>query len=134
MNAERAARHMRGLRGSTDLAFAAAAHARAMIARRFFAHDEPAGMRFLDRMLHSGYLARYGRWRVGENLGWGWGAGGTPVAMVAAWMRSASHRRNILNRRFRDVGMAIRPGSPRTSARRASVTYVVDFGGFLQGA
>ena len=115
---------------SAQLSLAAARHVRNMVAGRYFAHDEPAGPTFLDRVLHSGYLQRYGRWSIGENLGWGWGSGGTPRAMVAAWMRSPPHRRNILNARFHDVGIAVRAGSPRPGVRRHSITYVIDFGGF----
>jgi uncharacterized protein YkwD len=101
-----------------------------MVAQQFFEHDEPSGLRFVDRVLRSGYMQRYGRWRVGENLGWGWAAGGTPRAMVAAWMRSAPHRRNMLNPRFKDVGVAVRAGAPKPQSRRQPVTYVIDFGGF----
>jgi uncharacterized protein YkwD len=131
MNLQRRRRHLRPLRMSNDLSLAAARHARSMVAGRYFSHDEPGGPGFLDRVLHSGYLARYGRWRIGENLGWGWGPGGTPRALVAAWMRSRQHRRNILNPRFHDVGIAVRPGSPRQSRRSQPATYVIDFGGFV---
>jgi len=130
MNVQRRRHHLRRLRLSRQLSLAAARHVRSMIAGRYFAHDEPAGPTFLDRVLHSGYLQRYGRWSIGENLGWGWGSGGTPRAMVAAWMRSPPHRRNILNARFRDVGIALRAGTPRPHGRRQSITYVIDFGGF----
>jgi uncharacterized protein YkwD len=130
MNVERRRHHLRRLRPSRDLTDAAARHARAMVIGRYFAHDEPAGPSFLQRVLRSGYLERYGKWRVGENLGWGWGTGGTPRALVKAWMRSRPHRRNILNRRFRDVGIAVRIGSPRRAAKPQAATYVIDFGGF----
>jgi uncharacterized protein YkwD len=83
----------------------------------------------VKRVLNSGYLARYGHWRLGENLGWGWGRGASPRAIVAAWMRSTTHRRNILSARFHDIGVAVVFGSPRTAKPR-SITYVLDFGGF----
>lgn len=130
MNAERARRHVGRLRMRTDLNLAATRHARAMLRGGFFSHDEPSGPSFLDRILRSGYLQRYGSWHVGENLGWGWGSGGTPAAIVAAWMRSPPHRRNILYRKFHDVGIAVRAGLPRSVDRKQSVTYVIDFGGF----
>jgi uncharacterized protein YkwD len=130
MNAERGKRHIGKLRASADLGLAATRHARDMVTRRYFAHDEPAGPSVVDRILRSGYLQRYGSWRIGENLGWGWGRGGTPAAIVAAWMRSAPHRRNIMNRRFHDAGVAVRQGTPGGKRRGGSVTYVIDFGGF----
>ena len=130
MNAARKARHIGRLRMRRDLDLAATRHARVMLNERVFSHDEPSGPSFLDRILHSGYLQRYGSWHVGENLGWGWGSGGTPAAIVAAWMHSAPHRRNILYRAFHDVGVAVRAGSPRSVDRHQAVTYVIDFGGF----
>jgi uncharacterized protein YkwD len=95
-----------------------------MLAGHFFAHGDVLG-----RILHSGYLGRFGHWRIGENLGLGWGAGATPRQIVRAWMRSPDHRRNILSRGFRDAGVAAAPGSP-LKRRKGSITYVVDFGGF----
>jgi uncharacterized protein YkwD len=129
MNKERTKRRLRRLRRSADLSRAAGRHARDMVARRYFAHDEPSGPTVVDRILHSGYLERFGSWKVGENLGWGWGGGASPAAIVASWMKSPPHRRNILNRKFRDVGVAVRLGSPR-GKRSRSITYVIDFGGF----
>jgi uncharacterized protein YkwD len=130
LNEARAQHHLRKLRLNPQLGRAAAYHARAMVAGKYFAHDEPAGPSFVDRVLRSGYLNRYGRWKVGENLGWGWGSGGTPRALVKAWMRSAPHRRNILNAFFRDVGIAVHHGAPTQRRRPQRITYVVDFGGF----
>jgi uncharacterized protein YkwD len=49
--------------------------------------------------------------------------------MVRAWMRSPSHRRNILGRKFADVGIAVLRGSPGRR-KPGSITYVSDFGGF----
>lgn len=132
MNAARRTRRMPRLRASSDLALAATGHARAMISGRYFAHEEPAGPSLADRIIRSGYLGRFAHWRVGENLGWGWGRGGTPAAMMAAWMRSREHRRNILYRPFTDVGIAIHAGAPSRVSRRRSVTYVVDFGGLIR--
>ena len=129
LNATRKAHHLRGFRLSADLSRAAGLHARDMVRRRYFSHTEPDGANVVDRILHSGYLGRYGRWRIGENLGWGWGKGATPRAIVTAWMRSLGHRRNILNRKFHDIGVAVVAGSPR-GKRKRSITYVIDFGGF----
>lgn len=129
MNAERRRHHLGKLRRRAPLGRAASAHAHDMIKRRYFAHTAPGGSDVTDRILHSGYLGRFGNWRLGENLGWGWGSGASPRLIVRAWMRSPSHRRNILNRRFHDVGVALVLGSPGPR-RKGSITYVVDFGGF----
>jgi uncharacterized protein YkwD len=129
MNVERRAHHLRGLRSREGLSRAAAGHARDMVQRRFFSHTTPDGRGLLDRILHSGYLRRFGSWRIGENLGWGWGRGASPRLIVRAWMRSPGHRRNILARRFNDAGTAVVLGSPGPR-KSGSITYVVDFGGF----
>lgn len=127
MNVQRAARHLKALRANGALGRIALRHARSMVAERYFSHDEPSGRSFLDRVLGSGYLGRFGKWRVGENLGFGTGRLGTPRALLTAWMRSTDHRRNILDRSFRDAGVAATSGSPRS---KRGTTYVVDFGGF----
>ena len=123
MNAERRRRHLAKLHSNAALRGTAASYARAMVAGHFFTHGD-----LLDRILRSGYLERFGNWNVGENLGWGWGRGASPRALVRSWMRSPSHRRNILSRRFRDVGVAAALGSPGRR-KPGSITYVVDFGG-----
>lgn len=129
LNVQRRKHHLSKLRLSSDLSRAALRHARSMVRQRYFSHTEPGGAGVVQRILQSGYLSRYGSWRIGENLGWGWGGGATPRSIVTAWMRSAPHRHNILSRSFRDVGIAVVDGSPR-NRRSGSITYVIDFGGF----
>jgi uncharacterized protein YkwD len=45
--------------------------------------------------------------------------------MVRAWMDSPGHRTNILNRRFRDIGIGIVVGTP---SGPGGATYTTDFG------
>ena len=47
--------------------------------------------------------------------------------MVAAWMRSPSHRRNMLSARFRQLGVGIAIGTPAQGAE-AGATYATEFG------
>ncbi|MEA2493593.1 MAG: hypothetical protein QOJ29_1504 [Thermoleophilaceae bacterium] len=129
LNVERKRHHLGKLDQSATLRRAALRHAADMVKRRYFSHTEPDGLNVVDRILHSGYLGRFGNWRIGENLGWGWGRGATPRSIVTAWMKSKPHRRNILGRSFHDVGVAVATGSPRRN-RSGSITYVIDFGGF----
>jgi uncharacterized protein YkwD len=129
LNAERRRHHIGTLRRRADLGRAATAHARDMVKRRYFAHTAPDGADVAERVLHSGHLGRFGHWRLGENLGWGWGSGASPRLIVRAWMRSPAHRRNILSRGFHDVGVALVLGSPGPR-KSGSITYVIDFGGF----
>jgi uncharacterized protein YkwD len=123
INSERRSRALPALHPDSHLRRAAAGHARDMVRRRYFAHGDVLG-----RISHSGYLTGIARWRVGENLGWGWGTGASPRAIVRTWMGSAGHRRNILAAGFSDVGVALASGSP-AGRKPGAITYVVDFGG-----
>lgn len=49
-------------------------------------------------------------WRVGENLAWGTDKHGTVRSIFEAWMRSPSHRENILGD-FAEIGISVRVGA-----------------------
>lgn len=101
-NAARVKHHMRRLARAHALTDEATAHARAM-ARR-------------GDLFHSSGPTRYGVrcWTWGENVGW---TDGDVQDLHRAFMRSASHRANVLNRRFRRVAV----GSARTDRGRLYV-------------
>jgi uncharacterized protein YkwD len=106
---------------------AARRHSREMVLRRYFAHESPGGGRFSARIAATGWMRRRGRWYVGETLAWGWGTSARPAGVVAAWLRSPSHRRVALSRRYRRVGIGIVRGTPVAGAP-AGLTYTADFG------
>jgi uncharacterized protein YkwD len=126
INRERARRRLRGLRVSQPLSRAALSHTRDMAERRYFAHASSVGPNLLQRVTLTGYLRRAARWRLGENLAWGMGSSATARDTVARWMTSRVHRRNILDRRFRDIGVGIvaRP----TGSAAAAAAYPTTFG------
>ena len=97
-----------------------------MTSRRVFAHVTRYDGGVGHRARRAGYLRHARRWIVGENIGWGSGRLDTPRAMMIAWMRSPGHRANILNRRFRDVGVGIVPRGIGRGGRAG--TYTTDFG------
>ncbi|MGB0100879.1 MAG: CAP domain-containing protein [Nocardioides sp.] len=73
-----------------------------------FAVKQARKMARQERMFHqdlSPILRRCGLDRVGENVAYGFRSG--PSA-VTAWMHSTGHRRNILNRGFRLLGVGAR--------------------------
>jgi uncharacterized protein YkwD len=115
---------MRKLRLNGRLSRAAVRHARDMVRRRYFSHFSPSGSSFLQRIKRTGYLSRVRAWSAGENIAWGSGGLATPRSIVRAWMRSPGHKANILNRRFREIGLGIARRSPRGSG----ATYVNTFG------
>lgn len=49
-------------------------------------------------------------WRVGENIAWGQGEYGTVRSIFQAWMRSPTHRQNILGD-FDQLGLGLRIGA-----------------------
>jgi uncharacterized protein YkwD len=106
---------------------AARRHSREMVARRYFAHESPDGARFSARIAATGWMPRRRRWYVGETLAWGCGTSAEPSMIVAAWLRSPSHRRVMLNPRYRRVGIGIVHGTPVAGAP-AGLTYTADFG------
>lgn len=131
LNRHRAQRKLPPLRPNPRLQRAARGHSRDMVRRGYFSHESPNGRSILDRARAVRYVPRSGSWALGENIGWGTGALGQPAALVRAWMRSPSHRSNILNPRFREIGIGIAIGVPvrdRALAARGGATYTTDFG------
>jgi len=126
INVERSARDLRPLRLDRRLSTAARRHSRDMVAKQYFAHDSRSGARFSARIARTGWMSGRGAWSVGENLGWGSGTLATPRAVVAAWMKSTGHRRNILSAKFRVIGIGIALRTPMGNA--AGATYTTDFG------
>jgi uncharacterized protein YkwD len=129
MNAERGTRGLARLQAEPALARAAGSYARLMVRERFFDHTSPGGSTMMSRIHASRYLHDVRSWSVGENLAWGTGPLATPRATVRAWMRSADHRANLLDPRFRDVGIGIAEGAPEAlGPEEPGGTYVTDFG------
>lgn len=106
---------------------AARVHNLDMVRRRYFAHVSSRGRDVGDRTRSTGYTRGARRWVVGENLAWGAGSRSTPRNIVRAWMRSAGHRRNILDRRFREIGISVAFGAP-VDIDGPSATYTTTFG------
>ncbi len=127
LNNERSRRHMVRLRGNKRLAAAAAQHNQDMVDNHYFRHESPRGKNVIDRLLGTGYIKRTLDWLVGENLAWGTEKLATPRRIVNAWMRSPGHRRNILNRRFREIGVAVVFAAPDGGGKVAA-TYTTVFG------
>ena len=120
LNRERGSRGLDALHADGKLASAAQGHATDMVDRRYFAHGD-----YGARIARTGWGRHRRTYTIGENLGYGTDAGATPRAIVAAWMESAGHRANILQRRFHAIGIGIASGTP---AGDAGATYSTDFG------
>ena len=125
LNRERARRGLPRLREHRSLANAARKYARLMVAKRFFDHVSPAGSTMAQRIKRTNYLRHTRAWSLGENLAWGSGGAATPAQIVNAWMHSPGHRANILNGRFREIGIGVALGAPNGGG---GATYVNEFG------
>ena len=93
VNVERARVGLQPLRFADDLAASALIRAREIPIK--FSHTRPNGSKCFTAMPQIGHI-------LGENL-----AGGqtTPQKVVEAWMNSETHRANILNKSFRELGV-----------------------------
>lgn len=129
VNAERTDRGLGRLKPVASLEGVADDYAARMVRERFFDHSSPDGGTFLARIKRTSYLrGELRRWSVGENIAWGAGTRATPAQIVAAWMQSPGHRRNILDARYTELGLGVAVGSPRGGADHAAATYVNEFG------
>lgn len=100
INAARAKAGCGPLRLNGKLAAAAKSHARAMAEQNFFGHAGKDGSRFSSRIARQGYSYR----TAAENIA----AGQNSAAQVVkSWLKSAGHRRNILDCRMTETGIAV---------------------------
>jgi uncharacterized protein YkwD len=127
VNAERIDRGLARLTSNTRLATAAQRYARDMVVGGYFSHTGRDGSDFATRLRRVGYIPAFGAWAIGENLAWGTGALATPAAIVRAWMNSPGHRANVLEPRYREIGLGIAIGNP-AGAEGGGATYATEFG------
>lgn len=83
---------------NAKLRCAARLHSLDMVKRSFFAHRNPDGESPMQRMKKSGYDGRY----AGENIAAGQA---TAQAVMAGWMKSDGHCANIMNSRYKELGV-----------------------------
>ncbi len=128
VNAERTSRGLSPLKRNKRLDKAAQRHNVEMLGTGCFAHECPGEPTLGDRLEQISYLVGgLVQWAFGENVAWGLGAEGTPRSVVAAWMKSSGHRANILNGKFREIGIGFNAGTPEANSAPGGV-YTTDFG------
>lgn len=103
-NAQRASNGLQPLNVNGTLTAAAHLKAQDMMANQYWAHNSPQGKRPWDFMRQAGYGYRV----AGENLARDFGDTGS---MVAAWMASPTHRANIVNSQYQEIGVAVVNGT-----------------------
>jgi len=128
VNQERTRRGMRPLKLNIRLTRAALKHSRDMVARGYFSHDTKGGGDFVSRIRKAGYVAPNAFPSLGEDLAAGSGTLGSAQSIVESWMESPGHRANILNGKFREMGVGVTTGMPGLTASLDGATYTLDFG------
>ncbi|MGW3285038.1 CAP domain-containing protein [Streptomyces sp. NPDC001002] len=98
VNSERAKAGCAALTVDRKLGRAARSHSRDMAAHQKLSHRGSDGSTLVDRYARVGYAWSAG----GENIASGYP---TPEAVMAGWMHSSRHRANILNCRFKEIGV-----------------------------
>ncbi len=84
---------------NTNLNNAAQTHSNRMAQLNFFSHNDPQnGSTPFTRIAAAGYPGGY----VGENIAAGYG---TAQAAFTAWWKSSGHKRNIMDRSYRHMGL-----------------------------
>ena len=101
---------------SQKLNEAAASHARDMARRKFFEHRGSDGSQPKDRVLRAGYQPRL----TGENIAYG---PESAEEVVAGWLASPGHCENIMDPRFRNIGVGLATGK-----KRGQIYWVQNFG------
>lgn len=124
VNSLRRRRGLRPLRVAAPLVRAGDLHARALAVAGLFTHDWPGGRPF-SRWIPGFYAqAGYRRWSAGENLLWSTG----PFAASAAprfWLASPTHRRLLLTRSWREIGIGVVHATRAPGAYGGQDVYVV---------
>lgn len=88
---------------NSALGKAATLKARNMFEENYWAHFAPSGKSPWDFILGSGYKFTF----AGENLAKNFS---TSEDVVKAWMASPTHRDNLLNSKYKDIGIAVEEG------------------------
>ncbi len=102
-NDQRLAHHLTALRLDPQLNEAAAAKARDMLQKGYWAHSAPDGTEPWVWVEQAGYSYS----KAGENLAKNFASADS---VVSAWMDSSSHRDNVLGAAYQDVGFATATG------------------------
>ena len=117
-NTDRAANSLLPLKVSPILVEAATLKAQDMATKSYFAHVGPDGLDTRHWFTAVGYNFRY----AGENLAVNFNESSD---VETAWLNSISHRENILNDKFTEIGVATATGT----YKGVTATFVVEMFG-----
>jgi uncharacterized protein YkwD len=124
INAERRRHARKPLSRSRSLDTAARKHTEKMVDKDCLAHRCPGEVDLEARIRRAGYFEGADDWRFAENTG----CGLTAKSMVANWMASKFHRINILNGKFRDLGIGVSHERVESRCAKGYSTFTAVFG------
>jgi uncharacterized protein YkwD len=105
INVFRRAHHLQPLQVNVRLDEAARAHTQQMAQDGYFAHESADGSAFWKRIQGFYPSTASAFWSVGENLLWS-SSNMTPARALQMWLASPDHRANLMNPRWREIGVA----------------------------
>jgi uncharacterized protein YkwD len=115
------------LKINAKLERAARSHSREMVAKDYFDHNSFNGETFSHRLIRFGYTTSgCTYWQVGECIAYGAGAYGSPKITFRNWMNSPEHRKIILTKSVRQVGMGRASGAYKSTT--GCVFFTLDVG------
>jgi uncharacterized protein YkwD len=129
INALRASHNLPTLRLSASLTDAARAHSVEMETDGYFEHNSFDGTAFWKRIQSFYPTASFSFWSVGENLLWS-SPDVDAHGALTMWLNSPEHRKNMLDPRWREIGVsAVHEAAAPGVYRGLDVTIVTtDFG------
>lgn len=105
INAFRTSHHLTALRLSPQLTAAALVHTQEMATDGYFAHPSADGSAFWQRIQRYYASSPWSYWSVGENLLWS-SPDVDAAGALQLWLNSPEHRANLMNPRWREIGVA----------------------------
>lgn len=103
VNQERASAGLKQLKENKTLSKAAGMKAQDMLGNDYFAHTSPEGVDPWHWFKKAGYQYKY----AGENLGMDFN---TVKAVHDAWMKSPTHKDNIMSEKYEEMGVSVKDG------------------------
>lgn len=119
-NVQRAAQHEKALTLNQQLTAAAQTKANDMAQRDYWSHNSPDGQTPWSFITESGYHYQM----AGENLAYGFS---NAADAIAGWMNSPTHKANILNDNYQNVGFGV-ANSPNYRGQGPETIIVAEYG------
>jgi uncharacterized protein YkwD len=125
INKQRGKADLKRLHRNRELRKVGQRHVELMVEEDCLGHECPGEATLETRIRQSGYLDGASHWKFAENTG----CSISTKAMLRHWLRSGFHRQNMLEPKFRDVGVGVAQGAPDSGGCKTDfATFTVVFG------